>query len=162
MTSKHEELCEKMMAAMYAVVNDETTHSDRIVAFLEDLAPKLVQLSKALKMLKLAIQREGGKGRIGPKRESLSESDRAAGWDAGDLVVLALYDVEHKYKDDFQMQVWDADGPWIYGALVAGNLKDWRRVGIALGDKIAVRRCYCTFTLAAGSEVPAGNGEKVV
>lgn len=162
MNSRHEELCEKAMAAMYAVVNNETTHPDRIVAFLDDLAPKLIQLSEALKMLKLAVQSGGGEARIGPKRESLDESERAAGWDAGDLVVNVRYDVAHRYKDDFQMEVSDADGPWIYGILVAGNLKDWQRVGIALGDRIAVRRSYCTFTLAAGSEVPAGKGEKVV
>lgn len=156
MTTKHEELCEKMMAAMYAVVNEETTHPDRIVEFLEDLAPKLIQLSEAMKMLKMAVQSGGDERMIGPKRESLPESDRAAGWDAGNLVVYAVYDVEHKYKDDFQMQVWDADGPWIYGMLVAGNLKDWRRVGIALGNRIAVRRCYCRFTLTGGELILGG------
>lgn len=160
MSKIHEELCEKAMAALKDVVDDDTIHPDRIVEFLDNLAPKLVELSDALKMLKLVVQSNRGEATIGPRRESLDETDRAEGWDAGDLTVNALYDVEHKYKDDFQMQVWDADGPWIYGALVAGNLKDWRRIGIAFGDRIAVRRCYCTFTLAAGSEATAEDRKK--
>jgi len=163
MNSLQEELCLEGIAAIFkatgaicALVYDEAASPAEIVKYLDGLAPRINRTSQVFKMIvKSMVASNGGQGRIGPKRESLPESDRAAGWDAGDLVVNARYDVEHKYKDDFQMQVWDADGPWIYGMLISGNLKDWRRVGIALGDRIAVRRCYCTFTLAVGAEAPA-------
>lgn len=160
MSRVHEELCQDAKAAIDAVADDETVSPAEAVEFLAELAYRINMLIQALKMMKSWGRSDGAEARIGPRRESLDESERAEGWDAGDLTVNALYDVEHKYKDDFQMQVWDADGPWIYGALVAGNLKDWRRVGIAFGDRIAVRRSYCTFTLAAGSEAPAVDRKK--